>query len=217
MLVHGAGSGPWVFDAWRPRWAGFDVRVPDLHAGLDVARATMGDYVDRVLAAAWPRPDDDAAGTDADPPVDGPVVLCGWSMGGLVAMMAVARRAPDALVVVEPSVPAEVGGHHPAITLEAGTYGAAEAYGAVAAPNQSRPESVLARRERKRGISVPRVPCPMLVVSGRDHGAERGRPVAERYGADLLEFPGLGHSDLVTDTAVADDVVAWVRGAVPVR
>lgn len=199
VLVHGAASGPWVFDAWRPRWAGFDVRAPDLQDGGDLAVTTMDDYADKVVHAGWG-------------PADGsPVVLCGWSMGGLVAMMAALRGTPAALVVVEPSVPSQVGGNHPSVTLEPGTYGA-DVYGSVAAPNQTRRESLLARCERKRGISVPRLPCPTLVLAGRDYAAERSRPVAEHYGATLVEYPGLGHADLVTDTAVADDVVAWVRG-----
>ena len=205
VLVHGAASGPWVFDAWRPRWAGLDLRVPDLQDGVDLATATMDDYVERVQSAAW--------GTQSQARRDDehtPVVLVGWSMGGLVAMMAAARRTPAALVVVEPSVPAEVGGVHPSVALEDGTYGA-DVYGSVAAAEQSRRESLRARSERKRGISVPALPCPTLVLAGRDYRDERSRPIAEHYGATLLEYPRLGHADLVTDPAVAEDVAAWVR------
>ncbi len=222
VLVHGAASGPWVFDAWRPRWVGFDVRTPDLQAGGDLATTTMADYVRIVEHATWdtepgPEPDtepDTEPGLAPQPDDAPPVVVVGWSMGGLVAMMAAARRAPTALVVVEPSVPAEVGGYHPSVPLEEGTYGA-EVYGAVAADNQSRRESLLARSERKRGLSVPDLPCPTLVLAGRDYGDERSRPVAERFGATLLEYPGLRHADLVTDPAVADDVVAWVSSRLP--
>lgn len=222
VLVHGAASGPWVFDAWRPRWAGFDVRTPDLQARGDLATTTMADYVRLVEHAAWDAEPGTGPGTErgtqpgtAPQPGDAPpVVVVGWSMGGLVAMMAAARRAPAALVVVEPSVPAEVGGFHPSVPLDEGTYGA-EVYGAVAADNQSRRESLLARSERKRGISVPSLPCPTLVLAGRDYADERSRPVAERYGATLREYPRLGHAELVTDPAVADDVVAWVRAVLP--
>ena len=52
VLVHGAASGPWVFDGWAGAFPDDDVRVPDLQEGLDVARASMSDYADRVLAAA---------------------------------------------------------------------------------------------------------------------------------------------------------------------
>lgn len=206
VLVHGATSGPWVFDAWLPRWAGFDVVVPDLQAGLDVAFATMDDYADRVLAAAW-------AGAPSEPDGEAPpVVVCGWSMGGLVAMLAARRRPPAALVVVEPSVPLEVGGVDEAVHLEAGTYDVS-AYGGDPSRGRHRPESRLARGERKRGISVPELTCPTLVVAGRDHGEGRGRRIAERYDADLVVFPELGHAALVADAAVADAVVAWARRA----
>lgn len=200
VLVHGAVSDPGVFDGWLPRWAGFDVRVPDLQDGGDLAMTTMADYAERVVGAGW--------GDDPGTTGETPVVLCGWSMGGLVAMLAALRRTPAALVVVEPSVLSEVGGEHPEVRLETGTYGA-EVYGAEPS-GDGRKESLLARCERKRGISVPHLPCPTLVLAGRDF-PDRGRPVAERYGAALREYPALGHRDLVTDPAVADDVVAWVH------
>lgn len=194
VLVHGAASGPWVFDGWAGAFPDDDVRVPDLQEGLDVARASMSDYADRVLAAAGA----------------GPAVLVGWSMGGLVAMMAARRRRPLALVVLEPSVPAEVDGGDPAWPIQTGTYDAAAVYGPPRPGARRRPESLLARSERKRGISVPAVDCPFLVVAGRDYGATRGRPVAERYGAELAEFPEVSHGGLVSDPRVRDAVVRWV-------
>lgn len=195
VLVHGAASGPWVFDGWAGAFPDDDVRVPDLQEGLDVARATMSDYADRVLAAAGA----------------GPAVLVGWSMGGLVAMMAARRRRPVALVVLEPSVPAEVDDGDPAWPIETGTYDAAAVYGPPRPGARRRPESLLARSERKRGVSVPAVDCPFLVVAGRDYGATRGRPVAERYGAELAEFPEVSHGGLVSDPRVRDAVARWVR------
>jgi pimeloyl-ACP methyl ester carboxylesterase len=199
VLVHGATSGPWVFDGWAEGWPGDDVRVPDLQEGLDVARATMSDYTERVLAAVGDRP----------------AVLCGWSMGGLVAMMAARRCRPTALVVIEPSVPAEIDGGDPDWPLETGTYDAASVYGPSVPGMRHRPESLLARCERKRGISVPTITCPLLVVAGRDYVATRGRPVAEHYGADLAEFPTLNHFDLVGDHQVRDAVAQWVGSVGP--
>ncbi len=193
VLVHGATSGPWVFDGWAARWPGDDVRVPDLQEGLDVAHATMSDYADRVLAAAG----------------DQPAVICGWSMGGLVAMMAARRCRPAALVVIEPSVPAEIDGGDPDWPLETGTYDAESVYGPSVPGMRHRPESLLARCERKRGISIPAIDCPLLVVAGRDYVATRGRPVAEHYGAELMELPALGHFQLVVDPQVPDAVARW--------
>lgn len=195
VLVHGATTGPWVFDEWLAEWPDGDVRVPDLQAGLDVAHAGMSDYADRVVAAAG----------------DEPVVLCGWSMGGLVAMAAASRCRALALVVIEPSVPAEIDGGDPHWPLATGTYDSAEVYGPSVPGMRHRPESLLARSERKRGISVPAVDCPMLVVAGRDYGDTRGRPVAERYGAELMTFPTLGHFQLVVDPQVREGIARWLE------
>lgn len=193
VLVHGATSGPWVFDGWAERWPDDDVRIPDLQEGLDVAHATMSDYADRVLA-------------EVD---DEPAILCGWSMGGLVAMMAALRCRPQALVVIEPSVPAEIDGGDPDWPLKTGTYDAESVYGPSVPGMRHRPESLLARCERKRGISVPVIGCPLLVVAGRDYVATRGRPVAAFYGADLMEFPTLSHFRLVVDPRVRDAIARW--------
>jgi len=203
VLVHGATSGPWVFDdwadSWAARWPEVEVRVPDLQEGLDVAHATMSDYVDRVLAAVGDRH----------------AVLCGWSMGGLVAMMAARHSQPAALVVIEPSVPAEINGGDPNWPLAAGTYDAESTYGPSVPGTRHRPESLLARGERKRGISVPAMTCPLLVVAGRDYVDTRGRPVAEQYGADLMEFPELGHFQLVADPRVRGAIAQWVSSLAP--
>ena len=72
-----------------------------------------------------------------------------------------------------------------------------------------RQESLPARCERKRGISIPTIDCPLLVVAGRDYLATRGRPVAEHFGAELVEFPTLGHFQLVVDQRVRDAVAQW--------
>jgi hypothetical protein len=69
---------------------------------------------------------------------------------------------------------------------------------------RARPESLLARGERKRGISVPSLPCPALVVYGDQLAEERGRRLAAHYGADELAFPGLDHWGLVLDERVRD-------------
>lgn len=199
VLVHGATSGPWVFDGWTAQWPDADVRVPDLQEGLDVARATMSDYADKVVAAVGAQP----------------AILCGWSMGGLVAMMAARLCRPAALVVIEPSVPAEIDGGDPDWPVEAGTYDAESTYGPSVPGMRHRPESLLARGERKRGTSVPAIACPLLVVAGRDYVATRGRPVAERYGAELMEFPELSHFQLVVDRRVRDAVAQWVSSVSP--
>jgi hypothetical protein len=67
------------------------------------------------------------------------------------------------------------------------------------------------RYERRRGISVPSVAFPLLVVAGRTYAETRGRPVADFYGADLIEFPNLHHVALVQERAVRTAIGAWLH------
>ena len=198
VLIHGATSGPWVFDRWPGAFPGYDVRAPDLQEGLDVAQARMSDYVDRVLVTA----------------ADRPSVVCGWSMGGLVALMAAQRSRFEAVVVLEPSLPLELSGGDGLRALRSGTYDAESAYGPLPPGTRCRPESLRALDERKRGISVPSVGGPVLVVAGR-RGRPQGRMVARHYNADLLEFSDLGHSDLVVEPAVMAGIASWLARAAP--
>jgi pimeloyl-ACP methyl ester carboxylesterase len=192
LLVHGAASGPWVFDRWLERRTGARTEAVDLQVGLDVAHASMRDYADRLALAAEALPR--------------PLAICAWSMGGLVAMMAAPRVEPACLVLLEASRPAEIQGTHPEVELAHGTFDGEATYGAFPVGVRSRPESVLARAERQRGISVARLPGPTLVVSGREFPRERGRLLAEAYECDELAFPELDHWGLVLDSRVSDAV-----------
>jgi pimeloyl-ACP methyl ester carboxylesterase len=138
-----------------------------------------------------------------------PRALCGWSMGGLVALIAAGRAEAARLVLLEASPPAEVQGFDEAVPLAPGTFDPEETYGPFPPGIPARPESALARAERKRGISVPRLPCPALVVSGDEFGKERGA-IAGRYGAEALSLPGLDHWGLVLAPAVRDEVRAYL-------
>jgi pimeloyl-ACP methyl ester carboxylesterase len=192
LLVHGAASGPRVFDGWFDRLTDARTEAVDLHAGLDVAHASMRDYADRLASAAEALPR--------------PIAVCGWSMGGLVAMMAAPRVEPACLVLLEASPSAEIQGTHPEVALAHGTFNGEATYGAFPDGVRSRPESLLARAERKRGIPVARLPGPTLVVSGREFPRERGRLLAEAYGCDELTFPELDHWGIVLDGRVSDAV-----------
>ena len=198
LVVHGAGSGPGVFDDWRHWFAAARFVAPDLQEGLDAARATMGDYADRVERAA--------KGAEA------PLLLIGWSMGGLVAMMSAARIHPAGIVLLEASPPAEVGGFHPtAPPIQGGTFDPEHVYGPFPSGVRARPESAVARSERARGVSVPRLTCPSLVVSGAQFSQERGSAVAAFYGSRHLSFPKLDHWDLVLRPEVRESIgrVMW--------
>jgi pimeloyl-ACP methyl ester carboxylesterase len=198
ILVHGAGSGPWVFEGWERELAGLELEAVDLHAGLNVAEAAMSNYAAVVVRAAdfLPRP----------------LGLCGWSMGGLVAMLAARQAGADRLVLMEPSPPGEVQGFHPDVPLEPGTFDPETVYGAFPAGMRARPESRLARSERKRGVSVPSLPCPALLVSGDDYAEARGTAVARVYSGEELSMPGLDHWGLVRNRRTPAAVARWLAG-----
>ena len=195
MLVHGAGSGPYVFDGWPASFPGVDLVAVDLQDGLDVASASHDDYARRAADAAL------AARR--------PLALCGWSMGGLVVLQAAARVRPAAIVLLEASAPGEVQGFQES-EIHKGTFDPEEIYGAFPPGMPARAESLFARGERKRGISVPALPCPSLVVYGDDFPDDRGRALAELYGSDVRAFPGLAHWDLVLRPEVPAAVADWL-------
>lgn len=140
----------------------------------------------------------------------GATAVCGWSMGGLVALMAAQEVEPFALVLLEPSPPGEVQGFDPAAVVEPGIFDPQTVYGRFPTGIASRAESSVARSERKRGISVPEVPCRTLVVSGEEFQEERGESVAAFYGAEYVHFHGLDHWDLVLRDEVRKAVAAFI-------
>jgi pimeloyl-ACP methyl ester carboxylesterase len=196
LLVHGAGSGPWVFSGWADAFPGIRTVAVDLHDALDIACASQDDYARAVVDACSEMP--------------APVALCGWSMGGLVVLQAASRIDLHSVVLLEASAPAEVQGFHPHTGIVGGTFDPEAVYGRFPAGMRARPESVRARAERKRGISVPGIRCPSLVVYGRDFPDERGTRLAGFYGSDERQFPGLDHWGLVRDPRVRSSVADWL-------
>lgn len=200
MLAHGAGSGPWVFDGWADSFPGVAVVAVDLQAGLDVGHASMLNYAAVLYRTA-----------ELFPP---PRALCGWSMGGLAAMMAAGPAGAARLAVLEPSPPAEIQGHDPRVELQEGMYDGPAVYGAFPDGIGARPESSLARAERRRGIDVPALPCPGLVVYGDEFPDDRGRAIASHYGFDECHVEGTDHWGLVLHPEARDAVRGFVTAAV---
>lgn len=197
LLAHGAGSGPWVFRSWPKAFPDVEVVAVDLTAGLDMETASMENYVAAVLRAAGRMPR--------------PLALCGWSMGGLVALMAAASVEPDALVLLEPSPPSEIQGSDSGVEPQEGSFDPEEVYGAFPSGVLARPESQFARDERKRGISVPSIVGRCLVVFGNEFPDERGRRVVDLYGAESHEEKDLDHWGLVLHPQVPKAVREWLE------
>ena len=117
--------------------------------------------------------------------------------------------------VLEPSLPAELKQRRSDAAPMPGTFDPADAYGRWLGDPPTRSESSLALAERERGISVPAVPCPLLVIAGGTYRATRGRNVASLYGGDYLEFADLHHVPLVRDTRVRQAIADWVLDVLP--
>ena len=179
-----------MFEDWPAAFPALEIEAVDLQAGLNVGEAAMSNYAAGIVRAAERLPR--------------PVALCGWSSGGLAAMLAARQAEADFLILLESSPTAEVQGFDESVPLRPGTFDPEETYGAFPPGMRARPESLLARAERKRGVSVPELPCPALVVYGDEFPEERGHALAAHYGAEKLAFPGLDHWGLVLDGRVRD-------------
>lgn len=125
--------------------------------------------------------------------------------------MACASLELAGLILLEPSPPAEVQGFDDCHELRQGAFDPEEAYGPFPPGIASRWESQLARSERKRGISVPSIPCPCLVLWGDEFATDRGKSVAELYSVESISIPGAGHWDLVLNAEVRDAVRQWIE------
>lgn len=194
LLVHGAGSDPRIFDSWTDAFPVAVLRAVDLQDGVDIQRASMSDYASAIERAARSCPR--------------PLAAVAWSMGGLVTMMAAETLDAMCPVALEPSPPAEIQGWYSGSTIDSATFDPEVVYGSFPSGIRSRPESSFARAERKTGISVPRLPCPSLIVSGSEFSVERGSRVAAFYRSDELRFPRLDHWELVLDRRVRTAIAA---------
>ena len=218
--MHGAANSAAVWKFWpdelaRRGWSchALDLRGHGAGAAVDLTDTGMGDYADDVVALARS--------------LGRPPVLVGWSMGGLVAMMAAAGSGAVACVALAPSMPARV--RNPTIALRPGVFGPEE-YGIVGRdpdhqpmmPDLDReerlvalgslgPESRLARDERQAGVVVEKLDCPLLVVTG---SADTQWPRARYHGlhlpADALEIEGASHWGLVLNRRVLPGLVAAI-------
>lgn len=231
VLVHGAANSASIWPLWQRElaalgWASYaiDLRGHGRSQRIDLSRTDMHDYAADVCALA----------RQFKPP---PVVL-GWSMGGLVAMMVGAAGLASAVVALAPSIPARQ--RDPAVELRTGEFGPEE-YGIThhdpegqrAMPDLDREErlialaslgreSRLAKDERKAGIVVESLPCPLLLVTGT---ADKAWPVERYQGlwqkADNLSVEGASHWGLVLNRrALATLIPAasrWLTGALQSR
>ncbi len=229
LFVHGLGHGAWCWEHWlaAAAAAGHPAYAVSLrgHAGSPgrLKTATLRQYVDDVVrtATALPRP----------------AVLVGHSMGALVVQRALTRYAAAAAVLVTP-VPA-----HPAVAAlmriaRQHPLDALRIVGGGSLPLRAEylftdlpPEEAARHTERCGGESAvvqyqlllhrpagpPLGRPPMLVLATPEDRLiplAGIRSTAARYGAQLREFPGIGH-DMMLDARRQEPLEAmltWLDG-----
>ena len=219
LLVHGAANSSPVWRFWQQALAGHgwsshavDLRGHGASEG-SVDGATMSDYADDVVAAS-------------EGLAETPVVV-GWSMGGLVAMMVAAGGVGRACVGLAPSTPAVT--RDDGVEIRPGVVGPEEYGITIADPAEQpampdldiderrvaieslSPESRTARDDRKAGIVIESLPCPLLVVTGsEDRDWPRSAYADVRLPAEYLEAPGASHWGLVLNRRVLPDLATRV-------
>jgi len=224
LLVHGAANSASVWAFWQRELAtrGWPTYAIDLRGhgnsdSIDLSHTSMYDYagdVYQLIRQFRQRP-----------------VLIGWSMGGLVAMMVASSGHSAVCVTLAPSTPARQA--DPSVQLRPGEF-TAEEYGITSSNPEDQPsmpdldleeraialaslsrESRLARDERRRGIVIEALPCPLLVVTGT---ADNQWP-SQRYDnlwlrADRLSVAGASHWGLVlnrrTLAQAITAVLSWI-------
>lgn len=242
LLIHGGATAAWIWDLWRDhlRALGWEVNVLDLRGHgrslpVDFSTITMEDYVADVASVTGQI----AAAQGRQP------ILGGWGMGGLVAMMqAAAQPEAPALLLFSPSPPLEVAGRSDADVVRqtpSGPFGP-EVYGlqvddaeasrgtlhdlteeearAVLQNVRGAEESGMARRQRRRGISIPPgvVRAPSLVVFGEadaEFPPEVNRRLAIYLAGDAVSVPRAGHWGIVCGAGfvaeTAPRIDDWLR------
>ena len=219
-LVHGGFHGAWCWDRLIPRLAarGHDAVAMDLP--VDDPDATLATYVDTAV--------------DALAAVDGPLILVGHSMGGLVIPHVARRRPVTRLVFIcamFDNLPSPPPGtvvpdvERPAfdrnlLTVEDGvTKISPEAAATSFFPDCDPADVAWAVRQLRPQGHAPATPLvapwpdvpSSLIVGTDDRGTEYTRvAVAPRLGVDPIELPG-GHSPfLARPDALADVLVQLV-------
>ena len=230
ILVHGAANSSRVWAFWERDladngWSVYSMDLrghgpPNVDDPADLSSTSMRDYADDVEASV--------AQFSQRP------ILVGWSMGGLVAMMAASSGSIAACVALEPSPPAQR--IDPSVRLRKGEF-AAEEYGITSRDPEHQPtmpdldreertialgslrrESRLARDEGKRGIVIESLPCPLLIVTR----TANSKAEAERYEvpwlkADHIAMEAASHRGLVLNRRALGlaipAVLRWVQSA----
>ena len=175
ILIHGAANSASVWTYWLDELSAqgaaafaLDLRGHGKSVPYNLSHTSMDDYVDDVCALASQ--------------LSKPPILIGWSMGGLIGIMAATKIPTTACIGLAPSTPKSK--RDQSVELRTGEF-TSEDYGITSnkpeeqtvMPDLDREErvialsslckeSLLARDERKRGIIIESLPCPFIIVTG---------------------------------------------------
>lgn len=227
LFVHGAAHGAWCWQNWLQAAADAG------HSAYAVSLSGHGGSRGSVLASHLGTYVADVARTAASLPRQ-PIIV-GHSLGGLVVQRTVTRYPARAVVLVAP-IPARPGigtlglitKQHPTDAMKimvGGSLPMREDYlfneldpeTAAGYSAQTGKESPVAQFQVL--LHLPSPPpkggAPVLVLGSPDDALIPIRDVrdtARRYGAELIEFPGIGH-DLMLDrrwSEPADAMLGWI-------
>lgn len=228
VFVHGAANSAGVWTYWQARLAehGWQTTAINLRGhgdgtSADLSRASMWDYAADVI---------EIIRKYRTPPA-----IFGWSMGGLVAMMVAQVERVAACVCLAPSMPARK--MNDLVSLRTGVFGPEE-YGITSKQPNDQPtmpdldqeertvalasltyESRLARDERRAGIVIKSLACPLLIVTGaQDSQWPRATYKDLWLKADFVEARGASHWGLVLSRRALVEIVpvvsAWLEANV---
>ena len=214
IFVHGAGTSAPVWTFWQAAFveAGWpthnlDLRGHGASGAVDLRQVGIFDYVDDVNTVARQ--------------LDTPPVVVGWSMGGHIAVIAASRGGYAGCIAFDPDpppdrvdesvemayglrTPEEIGytldgdprllPHMPDLTMEERRI----------AQSSLCDESRLMGSQRRRGILIERMPCPMLEILG---GLDDYYPTEPSYhgvglAGDQVFVPDSSHWGLVLSRRV---------------
>lgn len=226
ILIHGAANSSLVWTFWQKEFtqAGFSTNAIDLrghepNSAYDLSQTGMGDYVKDIHEACKQ--------------LEQIPILIGWSMGGLLAMMAAAKFGATACIALAPSTPAREANSN--VELRTGFFDSSE-YDILSPDPDNQPampdlslderkialaslrkESLLARTERKRGIFLDSLPCPLLIVTG-SHDEYWPKKCYDNLWlqADYIDIEACSHWGLVLNnqavSRMASQVIDWIEG-----
>ena len=222
-MVHGAGGGGWEYHLWQPVFekAGWTVVAQDLmptDGGLEATR--FSDYLQQVTKWSQRR--------------GGKLILIGASMGGILVLKATETVQPDAIVLVNSTMPKGLGPARtgtPAPSIIRWANGPRQET-EVAMPDSAeatiefawkrwRDESGAVLNEIRTGIAAQKPTCPVLVVLGQkdtDIPFTSGLELARWASADVHLYAGMSHMGPLMSTRapeVAEGILDWLKKRSP--